>query len=172
MSLFTVTTSRPSELVKICCGKKDGLRQVFEVVAKGRLGEADDCDNEVGVRNMIIRIDSEGVKYEADPRHAEMLVQAGSLKLGNAAVTPGVEPEDVDYDQLLEDLLAHELHAGQLDGEMPQPALDHAEKKVYLHDSPFSAPWKVKMILHVSPSSNTVKVVMHGRASSCQDSLP
>ena len=106
---------------------EEGLRQVFEVVVKGRLGEAADCDKEVRVLNRIVRIDEQGVKYEADPRHAEMLVQSGGLHLGNAAATPGEKLEVVDYEALLQDLYESELHARQLDGEHSQPHLDQVQ---------------------------------------------
>ena len=66
-----------------CLGARDdleylekGLAEVFELKLKGHLGEAPDCVKEVRVLNRIVRIDSHGVSYEADPRHVEMLVAA------------------------------------------------------------------------------------------------
>ena len=55
---------------------EDGLSKVFEIKIKGHLGEAEDCQKEVRVLNRIVRIDSEGVPYEADPRHVELLGQS------------------------------------------------------------------------------------------------
>ena len=43
------------------------LSKYFDLKLKGRLGEAADCDHEVRVLNRIVRIDAEGVSYEADP---------------------------------------------------------------------------------------------------------
>ena len=93
------------------------LENVFHRKVKGHLGETEDCDNEVRVLNHIVRLDDTGVMYEADPRHAEMLIQSGGLQLGNAVSYPGAKLDDVNYDAVLEDLAAQEVSAGQLDGE-------------------------------------------------------
>ena len=60
-----------------------GLAKVFEIKMKARIGEAADCDREVRVLNRVVRLTQDGLEYEADPRHAEMLVIAGGLELGN-----------------------------------------------------------------------------------------
>ena len=52
--------------------------------------------------NRVVRLDEKG-RYEADPRHAEMLIKASGVELGNGAVTPGVKREEVDSEQLLDD---------------------------------------------------------------------
>ena len=71
---------------------------------RGRVGEGPNDYKEIRVLNIILRITPKWLRYEADPRHAEMLVQASGLQLGNSAVNPGQKPEDVDYEQILEDL--------------------------------------------------------------------
>ena len=98
---------------------EQGLSNVFELVVKGRLGEDKGCDREVRVLNRVVRLDADGVKYEADPRHSEMLVQSGGVELGNSRVTPGQKPdaEKVDYEAVLNEVLEAEIHAGQRDGE-------------------------------------------------------
>ena len=57
------------------------LSEVFELKIKGRLGEAERCDKEVRVLNRVIRLDKQGLLYEADPRHGEMLIQAAGLQV-------------------------------------------------------------------------------------------
>ena len=58
-----------------------GLAKVFEIVVKGRLGGVPDCDKEVRVLNRVVRLDERGVRYEADPRHAEMRIKAGGVEI-------------------------------------------------------------------------------------------
>ena len=53
-----------------------GLKQCFEVKIRGRLGYGIDDINEMRLLNRIISIDAEGLSYEADPRHAELLARA------------------------------------------------------------------------------------------------
>ena len=51
------------------------------------------------VLNRIVRVTDEGLLYEADPRHAEMLIRAFNLSDAKSVVTPGVKTaidEDVD----------------------------------------------------------------------------
>ena len=51
------------------------------------------------VLNRIVRVTEEGLLYEADPRHAEMLIRAFNLSDAKSVVTPGVKTaidEDVD----------------------------------------------------------------------------
>ena len=97
------------------------LENVFELKLKGLLGEADHLDKEVRVLNRVVRLDAAGVRYEADPRHAEMLIQSGGLELGKSRKTPGSKDEHVNYEAVLEDLAAQEVHERQLDGEATHP---------------------------------------------------
>ena len=46
---------------------------------------------EVRVLNRSLRWTAEGIEYEADPRHAEMLARALSLETCKPVVTPGVK---------------------------------------------------------------------------------
>ena len=54
---------------------EEELANAFEIKIKGRLGESPSCDKEVRVLNRIIRIDTDGIHIEADPRHSELLVK-------------------------------------------------------------------------------------------------
>ena len=51
--------------------------------------------------NRIARIDDDGVYYEADPRHVEMLLQ--SLPVGSTVSSPGIREDTIDYDAVLDD---------------------------------------------------------------------
>lgn len=79
---------------------EEGMMKTFECKLKGRLGRAKDDLKEMRVLNRIVRITDRGLKYEADPRHAELLAKSLNLDLqkgSNAVVTPGVKlPFDDD----------------------------------------------------------------------------
>ena len=75
------------------------MKEVFDCKLKGRLGLGEDDCREMRVLNRIVRITDDGLLYEADPRHAEMLIKAFHLEESKAVVTPGVKTaidEDVD----------------------------------------------------------------------------
>ena len=44
------------------------------------------------ILNRIVRITPTGVRYEADPRHHELLVRSMGLEAGSSVITPGVKP--------------------------------------------------------------------------------
>lgn len=76
-----------------------GMQQTFECKLKGRLGvRPDDC-KEMRVLNRIVRVCDDGLRYEADPRHAEMLIKAFNLNDGGkSVVTPGLKCDTTDVD--------------------------------------------------------------------------
>ena len=62
------------------------------------------------ILNRIVRITENGLRYEADPRHAEMIIKAMNLTSANTVSTPGVK---VPTDQAnIEADLIHEDNAG------------------------------------------------------------
>ena len=71
----------------------------FECKLKGRLGLGpNDCKG-MRVLSRIVRVTDRGLPYEADPRHAEMLIRSLDLGDSKAVVTPGVKlPIDEDVD--------------------------------------------------------------------------
>ena len=76
-----------------------GMQKTFECKLKGRLGMGDGDCKEMRVLNRIVRISEHGLTYEADPRHAEMLIKSFHLEESKPVVTPGVKTsidEDVD----------------------------------------------------------------------------
>ena len=85
-----------------------GMQKTFDCKLKGRLGRGlDDC-KEMRVLNRIVRVTDQGVRYEADPRHAEMILKAFHLENGKSVVTPGLKLEDPDADPDKMDLDAAE----------------------------------------------------------------
>ena len=49
-------------------------------------------DKAVRILNRVVYWDAEGIKYEPDQRHAEIIIQQLGLKGKKTAVTPGVKP--------------------------------------------------------------------------------
>ena len=83
----------------------------FECKLKGRPGTGKDDLKEMRVLNRIVRITIDALLYEADPRHAEMLIKTFQLEDSKAVVTPGVKvnvdgnddtPIDADHDPAIE----------------------------------------------------------------------
>ena len=89
-----------------------GMTETFECKLKGRLGTGGEDLKEMRVLNRIVRITPDGLLYEADPRHAEMLIKAFKLEGSKPVVTPGVKPSDpeTDPDKMDHDI-AQEIHA-------------------------------------------------------------
>ena len=44
--------------------------------------------------NRIVRITPTGVRYEADPRHHELLIRSMGLEAGSSVITPGIKPAE------------------------------------------------------------------------------
>ena len=55
------------------------MQETFEVKLRGRLGEYNDDLKEIRVLNKVLRITYEGLTYEADPRHVELLARSLGL---------------------------------------------------------------------------------------------
>ena len=58
---------------------------------RGRLGEGPDDDKEIRILNRIVRVLPNGVSYEADPRHAELLAKSLGLTECKPVTTPGIK---------------------------------------------------------------------------------
>lgn len=74
----------------------------FEIKIRGIFGEAPMCQKEIRILNRILRVEKWGLAFEADPRHAELLIKA----LGespNSSATPGQKASDPDLDAQLND---------------------------------------------------------------------
>jgi hypothetical protein len=67
------------------------MNEQFLMKVVGRLGPDAGDVSELRVLNRVLRWTKEGIAYEADPRHAEILV-AGLLGTSRPATTPGTAP--------------------------------------------------------------------------------
>ena len=72
------------------------LKKSFEIKVRGRLGEGCPGAQQIKILNRIVTLDSEGLTYEADPRHTDLLMSSLSLTESSSASSPGVKPTDRD----------------------------------------------------------------------------
>ena len=77
------------------------LAKHFELKIRGRLGE--DCTGPPHIRilNRIVTLTKEGLVYEADPRHVDLLANSLGLTAANSVLTPGVKDPIPDYPEHL-----------------------------------------------------------------------
>ena len=73
------------------------LAKSFEIKIRGRLGEGCAGPQEIRILNRVVRITPDGLTYEADPRHAELLSESMGLTSANAVSTPGQKDPEPDY---------------------------------------------------------------------------
>ena len=66
------------------------LKKKFDLKAKGRWSTEKDADMEIRLLNRIIRLKEDGVHYEADPRHAELIIESLGVQ-GCVAAMPGAK---------------------------------------------------------------------------------
>ena len=88
------------------------MQETVECKLKGRLGTGPEDLKEMRVLNRVVRVSDDGLLYEADPRHAEMLIRAFNLSDAKPVVTPGVKTavdEDVDPSKVDADISV-EIH--------------------------------------------------------------
>merc|ERR1711873_14263 len=64
------------------------ISQAFEVKFRGRLGPDQADDKSIRILNRVVYWTSRGIEYEADQRHAEIIVQ--QLGLGSTSKSVGV----------------------------------------------------------------------------------
>ena len=70
---------------------ENGLKKTFECKIRGRLGLDKGDDKEIRVLNRILRVNEEGLFYEADPRHVELLAKSMGLEGCKSVATPGLK---------------------------------------------------------------------------------
>ena len=79
---------------------EQGMLKAFDCDVRGRLGpEAQDA-KEIKILNRFLRVVPEGLRYEADPRHVELLATALGLEACREVSTPGAKgcPEEQNAD--------------------------------------------------------------------------
>ena len=70
----------------------------FELKIRGRLGEDCSGPQEIRILNRIVTLGADGLTYEADPRHVDLLSSSLGLTSANSVATPGVKDPNPDYD--------------------------------------------------------------------------
>ena len=83
-------------------GFKDRIMDKFEIKHKGRMGERESDIKSVRILNRIVNWTANGIEYESDQRHAEIIVkQMGILANSKSVVTPGIriKPGDNPNDE-------------------------------------------------------------------------
>ena len=78
------------------------LAASFEIKIRAVLGEGPGCDTEVRILNRILRLTEDGLLYESDPRHVEMLLRSLEIS-SNDVCTPGDKNIAVDADAVLDE---------------------------------------------------------------------
>ena len=68
-----------------------GLQKAFDCKIRRRLGTDESDAQEIRVLNRIVRISPEGLLYEADPRHDELLAKSLGLEDCKPVATPGIK---------------------------------------------------------------------------------
>jgi len=86
---------------------REQVTRRFESKVKGRIGPASGDEKSMRVLNRLVHWTSEGIEYEADQRHAELIIQELNLKADSkGANTPGEQSKGKDgneqYDEELE----------------------------------------------------------------------
>ena len=77
---------------------QEGLSKSFELKIRGCIGVGLDGDNEMRILNRIAHLVPDGLIYEADPRHTDILSNSLGLTAANSCVTPGVKDVEMDPD--------------------------------------------------------------------------
>lgn len=88
-----VSVGKPEDLQWM----KVGLDRSYKLKTQ-TLGPAEEPLRQVNVLNRIISWTKEGIEYEADPRHAELVIKDLGLEDANGVVTPGPKDEGTTKD--------------------------------------------------------------------------
>ena len=68
---------------------EDSLAERFEIKRRGQISKSEGCVQEIRILNRILRLTADGLRYEGDPRHSELLVKALGLTDASSVLTPG-----------------------------------------------------------------------------------
>ena len=74
---------------------RNKINERFEVKIRGRLGPSEGDGKSIRILNRVVEWTNSGISYEADQRHAEIIVrQLGLEKESRSLSTPGVKLEE------------------------------------------------------------------------------
>ena len=105
------------------------LNNKFDLKVRSRLSNEEGTDKEIRLLNKIIRIKEDGAYYEADPRHAELIIQSLGVQGCTPSLTPGVEENHDVIEEAIQDSVVDE-------GEQPQEAEEVVQQKFPSGTSP------------------------------------
>ena len=74
------------------------LSKSFELKFRGRIGVGKSGSNDMRILNRVVEIHKDGVHYEADPRHVDLLTNSLGLTNANSVLTPGIKEHVADYE--------------------------------------------------------------------------
>ena len=121
-----------------------GLLAALDLKLRGRMGHGENDIKEIRLLNRIIRLEKDGLLYEADPRHAELLGRALGLEEARPVPTPGVKnAEDIEHGSELNEPLPEQDSAAP-----PPHPLDYEQRLAHalqqLHPEPRVPSWAVR----------------------------
>ena len=76
------------------------MQEEYDIKLRGRLGPEKHDDKSMRILNRCLEWRSDGLHYEPDPRHAEIIIEQMGVEKSAAVVTPGIKttplPEEED----------------------------------------------------------------------------
>ncbi len=70
------------------------ISKAFDVKNRGRLGDGQTDVQDIRILNRVVRWTNNGLEYEADQRHAEIIIEAMGLEGAKGPPTPGIKKSD------------------------------------------------------------------------------
>ena len=74
-------------------GSPRRCKKHYDIKIRGRLGPDKKDDKEIRILNRCVKYTDSGIEYEADPRHAEIIIrELGLVDKSSVISTPGTKP--------------------------------------------------------------------------------
>ena len=77
------------------------MTTMFAIKNRGRLGPGKTDDKIIRILNRCVEWKADGIHYEADPRHSEIIIDEMKISGGKGVVTPGIKIDDTTPDMEL-----------------------------------------------------------------------
>ena len=75
---------------------RTALGKSFELKIRGRIGIGVEGSNDMRILNRVVEVKEDGINYESDPRHVDILLKSLGLTSANSVLTPGVKEPSPD----------------------------------------------------------------------------
>ena len=80
------------------------ISQRYEVKFRGRIGPSDKDDKAIRILSRVVTWTEEGIEYEADQRHAEIIIKEARLTAeAKTVISPGIRPSEAKEEEDDED---------------------------------------------------------------------